>query len=95
MVAGLSDGSIEIFKLVPKNTYLYYEVVKQIKTHEDYITGLHLDAVNKVLYSSSIDGFLNICDARNGVLIDSLEMHCEITSIIGDSENNRLMVALG
>lgn len=72
MIAGLSDGGVEIFKLVPRGTYLYYEVIKQIKTHEDAITGLHLDIVNKILYSSSIDGFLNVCDARNGVLIDSL-----------------------
>lgn len=95
MVVGLSDGSVEIFKLIPKNNYLYYEVVKQVKTHEDAITGLHLDKINRILYSSSIDGFLNIIDARNGVLIDSLEMHCEITNIVGDSENSRLMVALG
>lgn len=45
-----------------------------MKIHEDSISGLHLDKINKILYSSSIDGFLNISDIRNGVLIDSIEM---------------------
>lgn len=48
-----------------------------------------------VLYSASIDGFLNITDAKNGVLIDSLEMNTEITGICGESETGRLVVALG
>lgn len=27
-----------------------------------------------IIYSASLDGFLNVTDAKNGVLIDSLEM---------------------
>ena len=35
MIAGLSDGGIEIFKLVQRGAILYYEVVKLLKIHED------------------------------------------------------------
>lgn len=94
MIVGLANGQIEIFKLVPRNNYLYYEVVKHLAIHQEAIVGLHLDEVNKILYSASVDGILNISDARNGGLIDSLEMNAEITCLLGESINNRLMVAL-
>lgn len=38
-----------------------------------------------IVYSSSVDGFLNISDFKNGVLIDSIELHTEITGMIGES----------
>jgi archaellum component FlaF (FlaF/FlaG flagellin family) len=28
-----------------------------------------------ILYSSSVDGYLNVSDAKNGALIDSIEMN--------------------
>lgn len=85
MIVGLSDGSIEIFKLVPRGPNTYYEHLKTINIHEDSISALHLDKINMILSSSSVDGFLNISDAKNGVLIDSLEMNAEITSLYGES----------
>lgn len=95
MIVGLSDGSVELFRLFPRNTYLYYEHIKTMNTHEDAITGLHLDRINKVVYSASVDGFLNVSDARNGVLINSLELNTEITGIYGDENSNKLILALG
>lgn len=43
MIVGLSDGSIELFRLIQKPRYIYYELPKMVKTHEDEVVGLHLD----------------------------------------------------
>ena len=43
MVVGLSDGSIEIFKLIQKPRYVYYEMPTMVNAHEDDVIGLHLD----------------------------------------------------
>jgi WD40 repeat protein len=75
MLVGLSDGTLEFFKLVPRNHYIYYQHIKTINLHEDSINGLHLDKVNMVAYTTSLDGYLHIFDFRNGVLIDSKELH--------------------
>lgn len=46
-----------------------------MNNHEDSITGLFLDKINGIIYSASVDGFLNVSDGRNGVLINSLELN--------------------
>lgn len=94
MIAGLSDGGIEIFKLVPRGSIIYYEVVKHLKIHEDSINGLYLDKINMILYSTSVDGWLNVSDAKNGAFLDSIEYGCEITCLVGEEENSKLAVAL-
>jgi hypothetical protein len=38
-----------------------------------------------IVYSSSVDGFLNVSDFKNGVLIDSIDLHTEITGLEGES----------
>lgn len=43
-----------------------------IKTHEDEVIGLHLDEVNMMIYSASIDGWINVIDATRGILVDTL-----------------------
>lgn len=75
MIVGLADGSIELFKLVYRGNNIYYEHMKTINIHEDSVTGIHLDVVNLIVYSSSVDGFLNVSDFKNGVLIDSINLH--------------------
>lgn len=37
-----------------------------------------------ILYSTSIDGWLNVSDARNGAFLDSIEYGCEITCLKGE-----------
>lgn len=73
MIVGLSDGSIELFRLIQKPRYIYYEMPKMVKTHEEEVVGLHLDEVNMMLYSASTDGWLNVIDVSRGILVDTLE----------------------
>jgi hypothetical protein len=67
---------------------------KMIKSHEDDIVGLHLDEVNRIIYSASIDGWINIINADLGVVIDTLELSSQITKTHSDANNMRLFVAL-
>jgi hypothetical protein len=47
-----------------------------------------------ILYSASIDGWINVIDARRAVMIDALEIsNGNISSMIGDSVNMRFFVA--
>jgi hypothetical protein len=94
MVVGLSDGTIEIFKLIQKPRYIYYEMPKMIKGHEEDVIGLHLDEVNKIIYTASVDGWINVIDCNLGVIIDTLELSSQITKIHADVTNMRLFVAL-
>jgi len=43
-----------------------------VKCHEDDVIGLHLDEVNRIVYSVSADGWINIINADLGVVIDTL-----------------------
>jgi hypothetical protein len=36
---------------------------------------MHLDVVNSILYSSSVDGWLNIIDVKKAAVIDTIEFH--------------------
>jgi 6-phosphogluconolactonase (cycloisomerase 2 family) len=65
-----------------------------LKVHEDEICALHLDEINMIIYSASIDGWLNIIDANRVVLIDTLELSCNITTFIPDTTNMRIFVSL-
>ena len=65
-----------------------------IKTHEDQIIGLHLDEVNMMIYSASVDGWINVIDGSRGVLVDTLELSNQITHMHADSTTMRLFVAL-
>jgi hypothetical protein len=55
-----------------KGRNTYYEVRKLITVHEDTISGLHLDVLNSILYSSSVDGWINIIDVKKAVVIDTI-----------------------
>lgn len=65
-----------------------------IKTHEDEVIGLHLDEVNMMIYSASVDGWINVIDATRGILMDTLELSNQITHMHADSTTMRLFVAL-
>ena len=64
-----------------------------IACHQDVITGMFLDQVNRVLYTVGADGFLNIIDPLKGVLIDTLQLQVEISSLTADVQNKRLFLA--
>jgi hypothetical protein len=72
MVVGLSDGSIEIFKLIQKPRYIYYEMPKMVKAHDDDVISVYLDEVNMNLYSASSDGWISIVDANRCIVIESV-----------------------
>lgn len=55
-----------------KGRNTYYEVRKLITVHEDTITGFHLDVINNILYSTSVDGWMNIIDVKKTVVIDTI-----------------------
>lgn len=72
MIVGLADGSLEFFKLIYRGNNIYYQLLRMINPHNDVVSGLHLDPVNRIMYSSSISGFLAINEVRNGALLDSV-----------------------
>lgn len=65
-----------------------------IKTHEDEVVGLHLDEVNMMLYSASVDGWLNVIDATRGILVDTLELTSQITQMHACKTTMRIFVAV-
>lgn len=74
--------------------YIYYEMPKLIKVHEDEVVSLFLDEVNMMIYSASVDGWVNVIDASRGILVDTMELSNQITHMHADSANMRLFVAL-
>jgi hypothetical protein len=58
------------------------------------VIGLHLDEVNMMIYSASVDGWINVIDGSRGVLVDTLELSNQITHMHADSTTMRLFVAL-
>lgn len=55
-----------------KGRNIYYEVKRLLTVHEDTITGMHLDDINGILYTTSIDGWMNIIDAKKTVHLDTI-----------------------
>jgi hypothetical protein len=45
---------------------------KLIKVHEDEVVSLFLDEVNMMIYSASVDGWVNVIDASRGILVDTM-----------------------
>ena len=58
MAAGLSDGSVELFKLIQKPRYIYYQLPTMVKVHDDAVLAIHLDETNLHLFSVSVGGFV-------------------------------------
>ena len=94
MVVGLSDGSIEVFKLIQKPRYVYYQMPQMINAHTEDVIGLHLDEMNRIIYSASADGWINVIDADRCIVINKHELASQITCIHADTTNRRLFVAL-
>jgi hypothetical protein len=94
MVVGLSDGSIEIFKLIQKPRYVYYEMPTMVSAHNEDVIGLHLDELNRIIYSASADGWINVIDADRSLVINKVELASPITCIHADRDNRRMFVAL-
>lgn len=65
-----------------------------IQGHNDEVIGLHFDEVNKIIYSASADGWINMIDAQRCVIINKLELASQITRMHADVFNRRLFVAL-
>lgn len=65
-----------------------------INGHSEDVIGLHLDEVNKMIYSASADGWINVIDADRCLIINKHELASQITKIHADTTNKRLFVAL-
>lgn len=47
-----------------------------------------------MIYSASVDGWINVIDANRGILVDTLELTNQITHMHADSTSMRIFVAL-
>lgn len=94
MVVGLSDGTIEVFRLVQKPRYVYYELPRMVTAHNDDVIGIYLDELNQIIYSASEDGWITVTDVDRCMIINKHECASQITSIQADPANRRLFVAL-
>lgn len=47
-----------------------------------------------MIYSASVDGWINVIDATRGILVDTMELSNQITQMHADGATMRLFVAL-
>lgn len=73
MVVGLSDGNLEVFRLVQKPRYVYYELPRMVAAHNGDVIGIHLDELNQIIYSASSDGWITVTDADRCMIINKQE----------------------
>ena len=65
-----------------------------ISAHNDDVISLHLDEMNKIVYSASEDGWITVTDADRNVVLNKHELASQITCMHADTNNRRLFVAL-
>lgn len=92
LLIGLDDGTVDELKVSPRNKYVKYEQGATFKIHEERITGIYYEPLNRIMYTISEDTCLICCDMSNYFKIHTIVHHNELSTLLVDSANKRLFI---